>query len=380
MDNGHFFLIPMNFKYLFSFLGLLLLNLGSSQSGGSHWSYQELDDHGPTHWPGVCHDGKQQSPIDIRDQDTIRADLGNWKLWPYHGRGGGDFVHSAEIVNNGHSLKMTPTDNKNMHIFGAGLADKYQFAQLHLHWGNESRHGSEHTLNGRAYPMEMHFVHYNTKYPDIGESLSHEDGLAVIGVMFELSSSDNPSLTPLIDAARKVTSAKEKSMMSQSINLKSLLPDNVDVFYRYQGSLTTPGCNEIVTWSVIRQSIPVSENQLKQLRLLEDSDGFNMGNNFRPVMPLNRRLVLINEPSRGGKYSVTNEVTKQDPIIGLKMLPSGENGETEKNTNMAGMVPGWAVVLISLAVAFNVGVAALLLFRRQNQRYPDHIKVPTHDT
>jgi len=369
----------MNFKYLFSRLSLFLLNLDSSYCGGSHWSYQEVDDHGPNHWPGVCHDGKQQSPIDIRDQDTIRADLGMWKLWPYHGKGGGDFVHSAEILNNGHSLKMTPIDNKNMHIHGAGLADKYQFAQLHLHWGNESRHGSEHTINGRPYPMELHFVHYNTKYPDIGESLSHEDGLAVIGVMFELSSSDNPSLIPLIDAATKVTSAKDKSMMSQSINLKSLLPANVDVFYRYQGSLTTPGCNEIVTWSVIRQSISVSENQLKQLRRLEDSDGFSMGNNFRPVMPLNRRLVLINEPSknRGG---VTHEVVRQDPILGLKMLSSGEIGETERYNETVGMVPGWAVVLISFAVAFNVGVAAFLVMRRQNRRFPDHIKVPTHDT
>ena len=51
-----------------------------------------------------------------------------WKLWPYHGKGGGDFVHSAEILNNGHSLKMTPIDNKNMHIHGRCKIYMYLFS------------------------------------------------------------------------------------------------------------------------------------------------------------------------------------------------------------------------------------------------------------
>ena len=38
-----------------------------------------------------------------------------------------------------------------------------------------------------SFPMEMHLVHYNMKYPDITTALSFKDGLAVLGVMFDVS-------------------------------------------------------------------------------------------------------------------------------------------------------------------------------------------------
>ena len=168
-----------------------------------------------------------------------------------------------------------------MSVLGAGLHDKYEFAQLHFHWGNNSKVGSEHLINGRAFPLEVHFVHFNSRYVTLGEAVGHEDGLAVIGVMFHVSNTDNEALAPIIEAAGKVTKAKQKTVTSKDIKLESLLPEDPDKFYRYQGSLTTPGCNEIVTWSVLHSSIPVSEKQLKTLRSVLDADGHMMGNNYR---------------------------------------------------------------------------------------------------
>ena len=42
------------------------------------------------------------------------------------------------------------------------------------------------------------------RYADISEAVGHEDGLAVVGILFQLSGEDNPSLGPLLDT---VTSA-----------------------------------------------------------------------------------------------------------------------------------------------------------------------------
>ena len=34
-------------------------------------------------------------------------------------------------------------------------------------------------------------------------------------------------------------------------------------FFRYNGGLTTPGCNEIVRWTVFNESIGISDRQVK---------------------------------------------------------------------------------------------------------------------
>ena len=42
---------------------------------------------------------------------------------------------------------------------GKRPTSKFDFAQLHFHWGGTDAEGSEHTLDGgRAYPLEMHLV------------------------------------------------------------------------------------------------------------------------------------------------------------------------------------------------------------------------------
>jgi len=339
---------------------LLSVSLLLASCEGAQWNYQE-GGHGPDHWTGVCASGMMQSPIDIRESEAIRADLGSWRFHNYEA-----IIKEGQMVNNGHTLKLSPGDmgGKIPSVSGGGLKNKYIFAQSHLHWGNTSVSGSEHTVNGAWYPLEMHLVHYNSKYADIGEAVAHEDGLAVIGIFFDISSSDNVYLQPLLEAGNKVKFAKQKTSLSQGISLKSLLPRNPETFYRYEGSLTTPGCNEIVTWSVFRDPVTVSEAQLDSLRSLWDSDNNKMGNNYRPVMPLNRRQVLVSGLSRSGHAHSQPQQTPEDPVC-------------SDSSDLVSGVPGWAVVLISLAVALNVGVLVFLVSRRRGR--PEHLKVSTEE-
>lgn len=38
-------------------------------------------------------------------------------------------------------------------------------------------------------------------------------------------------------------------------------------YYRYKGSLTTPGCTESVVWTVFETPIPLSKAQVRQLKM-----------------------------------------------------------------------------------------------------------------
>ena len=73
-------------------------------------------------------------------------------------------------------------------ISGGGLVGSYNFTSMHWHWSNSlTTGGSDHTVNGKTYPVEMHLVHMNSKYKSINEAIKNKDGLAVLGVFMEVS-------------------------------------------------------------------------------------------------------------------------------------------------------------------------------------------------
>ena len=79
---------------------------------------------------------------------------------------------------------------------------RFDFLQLHWHWGSDSSKGSEHTMNGKEYPLEVHLVHVNSKYYVDGapsnDNFAKSDGLAVIGIFYEISTEDNANLTNIV--------------------------------------------------------------------------------------------------------------------------------------------------------------------------------------
>ena len=76
----------------------------------------------------------------------------------------------------------------------------------------------------------MHLVHWNKKYDSIGDAIAHADGLAVLGVLFEISEHDNEVLTPIIEGLHSIEHADTEAAI-ESHALIDLLPDTND-FYR----------------------------------------------------------------------------------------------------------------------------------------------------
>lgn len=53
-------------------------------------------------------------------------------------------------------------------------------------------------------------------------------------------------------------------MNISNIDVRSMLPENLNHFFRYQGSLTTPPCYESILWTVFDTPITLSHNQVPQ--------------------------------------------------------------------------------------------------------------------
>ena len=51
----------------------------------------------------------------------------------------------------------TPPGGGEAVLAGGPLSGEYQMLQLHFHWGEDDTRGSEHTIDGKEYPLEVGF-------------------------------------------------------------------------------------------------------------------------------------------------------------------------------------------------------------------------------
>ncbi|XP_038053808.1 carbonic anhydrase 2-like isoform X2 [Patiria miniata] len=216
------------------------------------------------------------------------------------------------VSNNGHSVVVGVDGD--YHVSGAGLGTTaYKAVQFHFHWGSVNSQGSEHTIDGKAYPGELHIVCYNTSYPNFFSALFNEDGLTVLGFFLEIQTVDNPALTQLFDVISSIQFDEEEEDLSMPVVFNNFLPSDLSSYYRYSGSLTTPPCYEIVTWNVFTEPIMVSEAQLNALRRQyankhNAADNITLTDTYRPVQPVNNRTVYMTDPN-----AVTDHMTTLSP-------------------------------------------------------------------
>lgn len=219
--------------------------------GGSHWSY--LNQNAWTEVAGLCATGHEQSPINLSSASPMAETP---DLAPRY------LPASGSFLNNGHTLQFTPADANGVLTIGQ---DAFALAQFHFH------SPAEHTLDRRAYPLELHFVHRN------GAGM-----LAVVGVFIE-EGAENSALAALL--AQMPVAQGEQSATQVNIDLNALLPPD-RAYFAYAGSLTTPPCSEGVRWNVLRTPLQASPEQIAALREA-------LGASSRHVQPLDQRTVLL---------------------------------------------------------------------------------------
>ncbi|XP_078101711.1 carbonic anhydrase 4-like [Sander vitreus] len=231
-------------------------------------------------------DGTSQSPINIITRKTLKDE----RLTPFIFTNYQE-IFSDAITNIGYSVKVGVPHLST--ISGGGLPTTYKAVQIHIHWGKNGGPGSEHTINGEQYPMELHIVHIKNDYADLTTALSDPEGVAVLGFFYEKSNRANQRYDPIITALPSIAALDSETPL-ESISLAQLIPPvkNLTSYYRYKGSLTTPECNEAVIWTVFESPIPLSMDQLTVFSEVQFEDGTPMVGNFRPVQPLNGRQVF----------------------------------------------------------------------------------------
>jgi len=262
----------------------------------SPWNYQPetaKDPYGPYQWSTTfptC-GGTAQSPIDIAGE----VSKGPCELTMTEGWDGN---LSGKWKPNGHNLQFTLDEEvaKKSMVEAPCLDAKYMLIQMHLHWGATSKSGSEHTINGKSYPMEMHMVH-------VAEN--DHNKYMVIGILFE------EGVDPKYGEEQKFlnlfkTVTKDGINGIHSPQTAETYPGTIDVtayvsisgvresHFQYQGSLTTPPCTESVMWVIAPKHPKVTAEALEHLRMMQkDWDGYILTHNNRPVQDINGRTIEL---------------------------------------------------------------------------------------
>ncbi|XP_029326129.1 carbonic anhydrase 15 isoform X3 [Mus caroli] len=292
-------------------LSFLLIQLAAQVDSSGTWCYDSQDPKcdlpsrpllqtlvlvfsGPAHWKELAPacGGPTQSPINI-DLRLVQRD---YTLKPFIFQGYDSAPQDPWILeNDGHTvlLRVNSCQQNCPAIQGAGLpSPEYRLLQLHFHWGSPGHQGSEHSLDEKHGSME------------------EEDR-------------DNTNFSAIVSGLKTLSSPGVAVNLTSTFALASLLPSALGLlrYYRYSGSLTTPGCEPAVLWTVFENTVPIGRAQVVQFQavLQTGPPGLHprpLTDNFRPQQPLGERRITAS-PEASIRSSVSTLPCLHLALVGL---------------------------------------------------------------
>jgi len=213
----------------------------------------------------LCGAGLEQSPIDLVNPSLIELppieiDTPSDREVAVMNQEG-----VVDALDNGHTIQINTKSAEKMTVRDT----TYHLAQFHFHAP------SEHTVDGRHFPMEMHFVHR-----------AEDGGLAVVGVLVE-EGAENTSLAPLWGQLAQAPGTEATVRIPPAFAEHLFSGESAGIFY-YRGSLTTPPCSEGVSWYIRKAPTQLSREQIAAFTARYD-------HNNRPVQALGDRTLYLDE-------------------------------------------------------------------------------------
>ena len=326
-----------------------------------HWNFAFAWNYGQHGADWTC-TGENQSPIDIKRETTVLFEGEDMLDFSF------DYCQSIPgfFTNNGKILEFE-TQNGNPSsvdfITGGPLGStKYYFQEFHLHWGSPSSYGAEHLIDGQRMAGELQLVHINENYISEGivnpNAYENQDGLAIVAIFLQDGSDYfeewfdviGEAINELIDSGMNtttlVTPGLNLNQFVQRINPSYQADFN---YWTYDGSLTTPDCNEAVKWIIAERPLFITNEQFAELSLLTESDGLTfLSDNYRKVQEENCRKIsyihkntdteYVFKPCSDGEYTLGRDcVSCNCNVEGSNSICNAE-GQCTCHTGYTGMI------------------------------------------